>query len=198
MNTVDSYVKKMMTDSTIENSLKKKSSSDLFNMTSAKKNISSFQAVKYLTRLAGAKTQQQVYSVISSLRRELVKAKNCDDYAAVLKSIQKIKGKAEEKIVKLATEKAIEKKRKEAEQQHKIEERKRQEKILRTKQMSRKEQENFDLYEGAVDDSNLFRNGYDNMLNRNMDNENAIGSNIDEVTTDGEDGETSSAVDIII
>lgn len=199
MNTVDSYVKTMMTNSRIENSLKKKSGDNGFNMTTNKKSTSTFQSVKYLTQIAGAKSQQQVYAVIRSLKRELSQAKNCENYDAVVRSIRKVQGKAEQKIVKLVSEKATEKKRKKAELERKIEERKKQDKILRIKKLSRKECENFDIYEGVRDDADLLKSEYDNMFNNNMSSESQVGSNLDEVTSwEGDSDTDSSTVDTVI
>lgn len=198
MNTIGSYAKLSVTNSRIKNSLKKNNNTK-FSKKSTKKNTSSFQSVKYLNRIAAAKSQQQVRVIINSLKREISKAKNCENYNDVIRSINKVKGKAEVKIAKLASERVNEKKREKAELEHKIEERKKQDKILKVKRRARKRQENFDIYDGAKDDAKLLKSEVNNILNDNRDNESLIGKNFDQVaTSEGTENASSSVVDTVV
>lgn len=198
MNTIGSYAKLSVTNSRIKNSLKKNNNTK-FSKKNTKKNTSSFQSVKYLNRIAAAKSQQQVRVIINSLKKEICKAKNCGNYNDVVRSINKVKGKAELKIAKLASERVNEKKREKAEVEHKIEERKKQDKILKVKRRARKRQEHFDIYDGAKDDAKLIKSEVNNILNNNRENENLIGKNFDKVVASEESySESSSTVDTVV
>lgn len=198
MNTIGSYAKLSVTNSRIKNSLKKNNNTK-FSKKSTKKNTSSFQSVKYLNRIAAAKSQQQVRVIINSLKREISKAKNCENYSEIVRNIYKVKGKAEVKITKLASERTTEKKREKAELEHKIEERKKQDKILKVKRRGRKRQEHFDIYDGAKDDAELFKSEANNIINDNRENESLIGKNFDQVaTSEVSASESSSTVDAIV
>lgn len=198
MNTIGSYAKLSVTNSRIKNSLKKNNNTK-FSKKSTKKNTSSFQSVKYLNRIAAAKSQQQVRVIINSLKREISKAKNCENYSEIVRNIYKVKGKAEVKITKLASERTTEKKREKAELEHKIEERKKQDKILKVKRRGRKRQEHFDIYDGAKDDAELFKSEVNNIINDNRDNESLIGKNFDQVaTSEVSASESSSTVDAVV
>ncbi len=198
MNTIGSYAKLSVTNSRIKNSLKKNNNTK-FSKKSTKKNTSSFQSVKYLNRIAAAKSQQQVRVIINSLKREISKAKNCENYSEIVRSIYKVKGKAEVKITKLASERVNEKKREKAELEHKIEERKKQDKILKVKRRGRKRQEHFDIYDGAKDDAELFKSEVNNIINDNRESESLIGKNFDQVaTSEGTENASSSVVDTVV
>ena len=198
MGTVYNYVKLNMTKSRVENSLRKNETTSIM-IGASKKSSSSFQAAKYLTKIAGAKSPQQVYAVISSLKGELANAKNCENYETVLRSIQKVKGKAERKIVSLVSERITNKKLKRAELERKKEESKKQKNILNAKIRSRKEQEHFDIYEGAKDDADMFKNEYNNIVSDADKSEDLIGNNINEVAASEESSSTGTyIVDTII
>jgi predicted TIM-barrel fold metal-dependent hydrolase len=198
MNTIGSYAKLSVANSRMKNSLKKNNNTR-YGKASTKKNTSSFQSVKYLNRIAAAKSQQQVRVIINSLKKEISKAKNCENYNDVVRSINKVRGKAEVKIAKLASERVNEKKREKAELEHKIEERKKQDKILKVKRRSRKRQENFDIYDGAKDDAKLLKSEVNNILNDDRGNESLIGKNFDKIaTSEGTENSSSSTVDTVV
>lgn len=105
INTINNYTKLTVTNSKMKSS----SDTDKFSIRIKKNSRSNFKSVKYLNTISSAKSQQQVRLVLNSLKKEMSNAKNCENYNILLKSINKVKRKAEVKIEKLAFERVIEK-----------------------------------------------------------------------------------------
>ncbi|WP_294377939.1 hypothetical protein [uncultured Clostridium sp.] len=198
MNTVTGFARLTLSESSLKKSKNKKNSRYSFSK-NKKKSTSDFQSAKYLSKIAAAKSQQQLENIMGSLKAEALKAKNCENSAVIIAGINKVKGKVQTKINNLAIEKAIARKRKEAQLQNKIEESKRKGKILKVRKRARKRQESLDIYEGAKNDAELQKNNQNASYDENNSYDiskytgNSVGENLDKIASDDKASDTGES-----
>ncbi len=198
MNTVTGFARLTLSESSLKKSKNKKNSKSSFSKTK-KKSTSDFQSAKYLSKIAAAKSQQQLENIMGSLKAEALKAKNCENSAVIMANINKVKGKVQTKINNLAIERAIARKRKEAQLQNKIEESKRKGNILKVRKRSRKIQENLDIYQGVKDDAELQKNNQNASYNESNSYDMSkytgdfVGENFDKIASDDNTSDTDQS-----
>lgn len=198
MNTVTGFARLTLSESSLKKSKNKKNSRSSFSKTK-KKSTSDFQSAKYLSKIATAKSQQQLENIMGSLKAEALKAKNCENSAVIMANINKVKGKVQTKINNLAIERAIARKRKEAQLQNKIEESKRKGNILKVRKRSRKIQENLDIYQGVKDDAELQKNNQNASYNESNSYDMSkytgdfVGENFDKIASDDNTSDTDQS-----
>lgn len=198
MNTVTGFARLTLSESSLKKSKNKKNSRSSFSKTK-KKSTSDFQSAKYLSKIATAKSQQQLENIMGSLKAEALKAKNCENSAVIMANINKVKGKVQTKINNLAIERAIARKRKEAQLQNKIEESKRKGNILKVRKRSRKIQENLDIYQGVKDDAELQKNNQNASYNESNSYDMSkytgdfVGGNFDKIASDDNTSDTDQS-----